>query len=59
MGWYGQGLQVTIGLMFDRFQGQTNVAALDIGLNIFFEARLIVFPTDELSGFIDTKVPCQ
>ena len=45
--------------MSDCFQSQIDIAAFDIGLNIFFEARLIVFPTDELSGFIDTKVLCQ
>ena len=59
MGRYWQGLQVIIGLMSDRFQGQTNVVALDIGLDVFSETRPIIFPTNELSGFIDTKVPCQ
>ena len=59
MGRYWQGLQVTIGLMSDRFRGQTNVAAFDVGLNILFEARPIIFPADELFGFIDTKMACQ
>ena len=59
MGRYRQGLQVTIGLMSDRFQGQTNVAALDVGLNILSEARPIIFPTDELPGFVNTEMACQ
>ena len=59
MGRYSQGLQVTIGLISDRFRGQTNVAAFDVGFNILPEARPIIFPTNELSGFIYTKVPCQ
>ena len=45
--------------MFDCFRGQADVATLDIGLNIFFEARPIVFPTNELLSFIDTKMPNQ
>ena len=45
--------------MSDRFQGQTNVAAFDIGLNIFFETRPIIFPANKLPGFIDTKMACQ
>ena len=58
VGRYWQGLQVTIGLVSDWFQSQTDVAAFDIGLNILSKARLIVFPTNELPGFIDTKVSC-
>ena len=45
--------------MFDRFYGQTNVAAFDVGFNILSEARPVIFPADELSGFIDTKIACQ
>ena len=45
--------------MFDCFQSQTNVAAFDIGLKILSEARPMVYPVDEFSGFIDTKVSCQ
>ena len=56
---YWQGLQITIRLMFDRFWGQTNVAAFNVDLKILFEARLVIFPADKLSGFIDTKVPYQ
>ena len=59
MSQYEQSLQVTIGLMSDCFQGQTNVAALDIGLNILFEARPIIFPADELLSFVDTEMACQ
>ena len=59
MGRYEQGLQVTIGFMSDRFQGQTNVAAFDVGLNILSEAWPIIFPADELPGFINTKMACQ
>ena len=59
MGRYGEGLQVTIELMFNCFQGQTNVAALNVDLNIVSKARPIVFPTDELSNFIDAKMPWQ
>ena len=59
MGRYWQGLQITIGFVSNCFQSQTDVAAFEIGFNIFSKARPIVFPTDELSGFVDTKVPCQ
>ena len=45
--------------MSDHFRGQTNVAAFDVGLNILFEAWLVVFPADKLFGFIDTKMACQ
>ena len=45
--------------MFDYFQGQTNIATFDVGLNIFSKARSIVFPANELSGFIDTKMAYQ
>ena len=41
------------------FQTQTNIAALDIGLDIFSKARLIVFLADEFSCFIDIEMACQ
>ena len=44
--------------MFDYFLAQTYVAAFDIDLNIFFEVRPIVFPADELSCFVNTKMCC-
>ena len=59
MSWYRQGLQIAIGLVFDCFWTQAYITAFDIGLNIFSEARPIVFPTDEVFGFIDTKMSCQ
>ena len=43
--------------MSDYFQSQTNVAAFEIGFNIFSEARPVVFSAYELFGFINTKVP--
>ena len=43
--------------MFDRFQSQANVAAFDIGLNVFSEAWLIVLPAEKLSDFINIKMP--
>ena len=45
--------------MSDRFQGQTNVAAFYVGLNILFEAQPIIFPADKPPGFINTKITCQ
>ena len=59
MGWYWQGLPVTIGLMFAYFQSQTNVAAFDISFNIFSDVWPIIFPINELSSFIDAKVSYQ
>ena len=38
------------------FQSQIDVAAFDIGLDIFPEARPIVFPADELFCFIDIEI---
>lgn len=40
MGWHGQQLQVTIGLVPHRFQAQTHVITFDIGLDIFSKAWL-------------------
>ena len=54
-----QGLQIIIGFMSDCFNSQTNVAAFDIGLNIFLEVRQIIFPAYKLFCFIDTKMACQ
>ena len=59
MGWYKEGLQVTIELMRDRFWGQINIAAFDIGLNIFFKAWPVLFLADELYGFINFEMTCQ
>ena len=59
MSWYRQRLQVSIGLVSDWLWAQAYVIAFDIGLNVFLEARPIVFPTDEVFGFIDTKMICQ
>ena len=55
---YRQGLQVSIGLVSDCLWAQAYVTAFDIGLNVFSEARPIVFPADEVFGFIDTKMSC-
>ena len=56
MSWYRQGLQVTIGLMSDCFQSQTNVTSSDIGLDIFFQAWPIVFLADQLFCFVNLKM---
>ena len=53
---YKQGLQISIGLVSDCFWAQAYVTAFDIGLNIFSEARSIVFPANEVFGFINTKM---
>ena len=42
--------------MSDCFWTQTYVTAFDIGLNIFLEAWPIVFPTNKILGFINTKM---
>lgn len=57
MGRYWQGLQIIVRVISYYFQNQANITSFEIGLNIFFEARLIVFLTDELTGFIDIQVP--
>ena len=56
MSWYRQGLQVTIGLMFDRLRSQTNVISSDIALNVSFQARPIKFPADQLSCLVNAKM---
>ena len=42
--------------MSDYFQSQTNVITFDIDFKILFEAWQIIFPVDELFGFIDTRM---
>ena len=59
MGWHGQQLNITVGLLSHHFRAQTHVTAFDIGLDIFSEARPIVFTTDKLFCFIDTKMAYQ
>ena len=56
---YRQGLQITIGLMSDRLQSQTNVTSSDIALDISSQARPIVFPTAQLSCLVNTKMSCK
>ena len=56
--WYMQELQLAIGLVFDCIWTQTYATAFDIVLNISSEARPIVFPANEVLGFIDTKMSC-
>ena len=59
MSQYRQGLQVSIGLVFDCFWAQAYVTAFDIGLNVFLEAQPILFLADEVLDFIDTKISYQ
>ena len=59
MSWYMQGLKVSIGLVSDCFWAQAYVMAFDIGLNVFLETWPIIFPADEVLGFINTKMFCQ
>ena len=59
MGQYWQSLQITVKLMSNRFQGQTNVGAFDVGLNILSKARPIIFLVNKLPDFIDTKIAYQ
>ena len=59
MSWYRQGLQITIGLMSDRFQSQINVTSLDIDLDVLSQTRPIVFPADQLSCLVNTKILCK
>ena len=44
--------------MFDYFYNQTNIAAFNVGFNIFFETRPIIFLVNEFADFIDTKMAC-
>ena len=59
MSQYKQRLQITIRFVSDRFWAQVYVIALDIGLNIFSEARPIVFPANKVLGFFNTKMSYQ
>ena len=45
--------------MSNCFWAQVYVTSLDIGFNIFSETWLIVFPADEVFGFIYTKMSYQ
>lgn len=42
--------------MSHSFRAQTDVVALDMKLNIFSEARLIVFQVNQIFVFINTKI---
>lgn len=42
--------------MFERFQSQIHVVALNIDIDIFFEAWSILFPADQLFAFINSKM---
>ena len=53
---YRQGLQVNIGLISDRSGSQTNVIFLDIALNVSSQTWPIVFPADQLSCLVNTKM---
>ena len=57
MSWYRQGLQVILGLMSDCLWSQTNVASLDIAFDVSSQARPIVFSADQLSCFVNAKMP--
>ena len=59
MSWYKQGLQVTIGLMSDCFQSQTNVISSNIVLSISSQVRPIVYPADQLSCLVNAEMPCK
>ena len=59
MDWHEQQLKINVGLVPHCFQAQTHVTAFDLGLNILSEARTVVFTTDKLSCFINTKMACQ
>ena len=45
--------------MLHRFQSQTDNAAFDIDINIFFENRPIIFLTYKFLDFIDIKMAYQ
>ena len=57
MSWYRQGLPVSIGLMSDCLQSLTNVTSSDITLDVFSQARPIVFPADQLFYLVNAKMP--
>ena len=59
MSWYRQGLQVDNRPVFDYFWTQTYVTAFNIDLNISSEAWPIVFSTDKVFYFINTKMSYQ
>ena len=48
-----------MGLMSNYIQSQINITSSEIVLDIFFQARPIVFPTDQLSCLINAKIPCK
>ena len=56
---YKQGLQVTIKLISDRFQSQTNDTSIAIAPDVSSQAQLIVFLTNQLSCFVNNKMPCK
>ena len=45
--------------MADGFWSQANVASPDIALDVFPQARPIVFPADQLSCLVNAEMPCK
>ena len=56
---YKHGLQVSIGLVADSFEGWTNVTSFDIVVDVVLQTRSIIFPADQLSYLVNTKIPCK
>lgn len=44
--------------MSNCFQNYTNIAFINISLNIFSKAHLILFIANKLFSFIDIKITC-
>ena len=45
--------------MSNRLRSQTNVTSSDIALDISSQTWLIVFPANQLSCLVNTKMPCK
>ena len=45
--------------MADSFRSQASIASLDIALDVSLQARLKVFPADQLPSLVNAKMPCK
>lgn len=55
----GQRLQITIRLIFDYYQNQTNIIAFYIGLNIMAEGQQVIFSENQFLSLFNLEIACE
>lgn len=55
---YLQGLKITIKLMTNYFEGEINITALYVYLNVIVKNSLIIFLGSNFVSFLDIKRTC-